>query len=169
MVPRSFTQVQLFLCYTSSSDSPWALDLQARNILLRIEDPTVLRDAEDDEFKEPSSRKITGLTTIFETRDLLGPLRRWIGERSRPVLCDFGEARTGKGSYEELIQPHVYRAPEVFLKLPWGTPVDIWNLGCMVSRISVALFLAFLFVNRYGTLFSVDPSSPSVGEVHPMD
>ncbi len=108
--------------------------------------------------KEPSSRKITGLTTIFETRDLLGPLRRWIGERSRPVLCDFGEERTGKDSYEE-----------VFLKLPWGTPVDIWNLGCMVSRISVVLFLAFLFVNRYGTLFSVDPSSPSVGEVHPMD
>ena len=30
---------------------PWALDLQARNILLRIEDPAVLRDAEEDEPK----------------------------------------------------------------------------------------------------------------------
>ncbi|KAF8495459.1 hypothetical protein F5888DRAFT_1576951, partial [Russula emetica] len=66
---------------------------QARNILLRIEDPTVLEDVEENEIKEPSSRKITELTTIF----------------------DFGEARTGKESCKGLIQPVVYRAREVFL------------------------------------------------------
>jgi hypothetical protein len=27
-----------------------------------------------------------------------------------------------------------YRAPEALLKLPWGTPVDIWSLGVMVSK-----------------------------------
>ncbi|TDL14491.1 kinase-like protein [Rickenella mellea] len=67
-----------------------------------------------------------------ETRDHPGSLRRWIGTKSGPVLCDFGEARTGKILHRGLIQPAVYRAPEVFLHLPWGTPVDIWNLGCMV-------------------------------------
>jgi len=79
--PRSFTQVQLFLCYTSSSDSSLALDILAGNIFLRIEGPTFLEDAEEDEIKEPSSRNITELTTIFETRDFPGPSGRCIWGR----------------------------------------------------------------------------------------
>lgn len=74
---------------------------------------------------------------IFETRDHPGPLRRWIGAKSDPVLCDFGEARTGKDSHTGLIQPAAYRAPEVFLRLLWDTTVVIWNLGCMVCAIIV--------------------------------
>lgn len=112
-------------------------DLQASNILLRIEDETVLKDGEEAEIKGPSSRKIIGQSVIFETRDLHGPLRRWLGVKSGPVLCDFGEARTGKDSYTEHIQLAVYRAPEVFLHLPWSTPVDIWNLGCMVCVVII--------------------------------
>jgi serine/threonine-protein kinase SRPK3 len=102
----------------------------------------VLKDAEEAEIEQPSSRNITEQTIIFETSDLPGPLRRWIGEASRPALCDFGEARTGKDSYTELIQPAVYRAPEVFLHLQWGTPVDIWNFGCMVRLITISSSLA---------------------------
>jgi serine/threonine-protein kinase SRPK3 len=112
------------------------------NILLRIEDQTVLKDGEEEEIKHPSSRKVTEEATIFETRDLPGPLRRWIGGKSEPVLCDFGEARTGNVSYTEHIQPAVYRAPEVFLHLPWGTPVDIWNLGSMV-RLFIIIFPSY--------------------------
>jgi len=145
-VPGSFTQVlRLFLYRTPSPDSPLSLDLQAKNILLRIGDPTVLKDAEEVEIKEPSARKITEQTVIFETRDLPGPLKRWIWNGSRPVLCDFGEARTGKDSYTEFIQPVVYRAPEVFLHLPWGTRVDIWNFGCMVGLVVSSPFLSLIF------------------------
>jgi len=117
-VPRSFTQVRCLLYYTLSSDSHLSLDLQARNILLRIADPTVLKEAEEVEINQPSSRKITEQTIVVETSDHQWPLERWIGSGSRPVLCDFGEARTGKDSYTGLIQPAVYRAPEVFLHLP---------------------------------------------------
>ena len=114
------------------------LDLQASNILLRIEDETVLKDGEEAEIKGPSAKKITGKSVVFETRDLPGPLHRWIGaKKSGPVLCDFGEARTGKDSYTEHIQPAAFRAPEVFLHLPWGTPVDIWNFGCMVCVVVI--------------------------------
>jgi len=95
-------------------------DLQAKNILLRIQDQTVLRDAEEAEIKYPSASKVTEEATIFATRDLPGPLRRWIGGKSEPVLCDFGEARTGNVSYTELIQPAVYRSPEVFFAPPVG-------------------------------------------------
>ncbi|KDR66909.1 hypothetical protein GALMADRAFT_106079 [Galerina marginata CBS 339.88] len=107
-------------------------DLQANNILLRIQDEIVLKDGEEAEIECPSSRKITAQSVVFETRDHPGSLRRWMGSKSGPVLCDFGEARTGMDSYTELIQPAPYRAPEVFLHIPWGKPVDIWNLGCMV-------------------------------------
>lgn len=124
------------------SDLFLTLDLQAKNILLRIQDQTVLRDAEEAEIKYPSASKVTEEATIFATRDLPGPLRRWIGGKSEPVLCDFGEARTGNVSYTELIQPAVYRSPEVFLHLPWGTPVDIWNLGSMV-RLLITIFSSY--------------------------
>lgn len=48
-----------------------------------------------------------------------------------PVLCDLGEARYGGQSYTELIQPLVYRAPEVLLDMPWTFSADIWNAGVM--------------------------------------
>lgn len=33
-----------------------------------------------------------------------------------------------------LVYPVKLRAPEVTLSHPWSTPVDIWALGCLVSR-----------------------------------
>ncbi|KAJ3772497.1 putative CDK4/6 [Lentinula raphanica] len=107
-------------------------DIQAKNILHTIADPQILEDCEKAEFKDPSARKITERTVIFKTRDLPGPIDRWLAGQSQPVLCDFGEARTGKGPFAGIIQPPVYRAPEVFLGLPWGKAVDVWNLVCMI-------------------------------------
>ncbi|KAF8891448.1 kinase-like domain-containing protein [Gymnopilus junonius] len=93
-------------------------DLQANNILLHIQDKIVLKEGEEAEMEHPSARKFIGegqgQSVVFETREHPGPLRRWIGEKSGPVLCDFGEARTGKESYTELIQPAAYRAPEIW-------------------------------------------------------
>lgn len=38
-----------------------------------------------------------------------------------------------------LIQPPALRAPEVTIGAPWGTGVDIWSLGCLVSTPTVLL------------------------------
>ncbi|KAG6827137.1 hypothetical protein H0H92_013055 [Tricholoma furcatifolium] len=121
-------------------------DLQARNILFQLQDPTVFREAEEAEVQHPSSRKITDQATIFETRKLPGDKTRWLGKKSEPVLCDFGLAHTGKTSHTGIVQPDVYRAPEVFLGLPWGTAVDIWNLGCMIWEF---MFDHHLFSDRH--------------------
>lgn len=107
-------------------------DIQARNILLRIQDPDVLRDMEESELVYPSARKITSETAVFASRRAPGPYDRWLGRKSATVLCDFGEARPGKSSHTGLIQPAPFRAPEVLLEIPWSEPIDIWNLGCMV-------------------------------------
>lgn len=86
-------------------------DIQESNILLGLEDENVLSDMEKAELKLPSSRKITENTVIFKTRHPPGGLKRWVSDRSKPVLCDFGEVRTGQSSYTEFIQPAPYRAP----------------------------------------------------------
>lgn len=48
-----------------------------------------------------------------------------------PILTDFGEARLGD-MHEGLIQPDIYRAPEVILGMSWTSKVDIWNVGVLV-------------------------------------
>ena len=106
-------------------------DLQARNVHLRIEEDSILRHFEAAELKTPSPRKVDGDRVIYESRGLERPKRS-----GRPILCDFGEARFGKKTYTDDIQPYVYRAPEIMLDIPWTYSVDIWNLGVMVSELN---------------------------------
>lgn len=51
-----------------------------------------------------------------------------------PILSDFGDARIGD-VHEGLIQPDIYRAPEVILGKKWTSKVDIWNVGTLVSDV----------------------------------
>ena len=72
------------------------LDLQARNVHLRIEDDSILKDFKAAELSIPSPRKIDGKRVIYVSRGLKRPK-----EHGRPVLCDFGEARFGKDDYTD--------------------------------------------------------------------
>jgi len=112
--------------------------LQARNVHLRIEEDSILKEFEAAELRTPSPRKIDGDRVIYESRGLQRPKKP-----GRPVLCDFGEARFGKKTYTDDIQPYVYRAPEIILDIPWTYSVDVWNVGVMVSA-SNANFWCFL-------------------------
>lgn len=103
-------------------------DLQARNVHLRIEEDSILKEFEAAELRTPSPRKIDGDRVIYVTRGLQRPKKP-----GRPVFCDFGEARFGKKTYTDDIQPYVYRAPEIILDIPWTYSVDVWNVGVMVS------------------------------------
>lgn len=103
-------------------------DLQTRNIHLRIEEDSILKEFEAAELRTPSPRKVDGDHVIYESRGLKRPKRF-----GPPVLCDFGEARFGEKTYTDDIQPYVYRAPENILDIPWTYSVDIWNVGVMVS------------------------------------
>jgi serine/threonine-protein kinase SRPK3 len=102
------------------------------NIHLRIEDKELLPFFENAEITKPSARKMNGPHTVYDSRSL-----SWAKNHGRPVLCDFGEARFGQESYTEDIQPYPYRAPEVILKIPWSSEVDLWNVGVMVSFVQV--------------------------------
>lgn len=101
--------------------------MQARNILTRIEDLSILQDYEDAEIQRPTARKIGRDRIIYRSRSLQPSF-------GFPVIADFGEVRfSNENGYRDDIMPDVYRAPEVVLDMPWDFKVDIWNLGVLVN------------------------------------
>ncbi|KAI0723962.1 kinase-like domain-containing protein [Cerioporus squamosus] len=101
-------------------------DIQEKNILFALDETWALQAFEDRERTSPVARKVVGDRVIYLSRDPK-PLRL-----GRPTLCDFGEARFGRETYTDLIQPHQYRAPEVIFGMPWNEKVDIWSAGVMI-------------------------------------
>lgn len=98
--------------------------------MLTIPDQSLLTTFEQDEAQQPSPMKIIDKTlTIYDSRKFGLPKGSLWGQ---PVLCDFGEARVGL-HHTGLIQPEVYRAPEVLFAMGWITSVDIWNVAVLVS------------------------------------
>ncbi|KAG6185880.1 hypothetical protein E4U10_005927 [Claviceps purpurea] len=60
-----------------------------------------------------------------------------LGSRGAPYprLADFNtcfHVLPGDYCHSSPIQSHAYRAPEVFLGMPWSYKVDIWNLGLLM-------------------------------------
>ncbi|KAH9844733.1 kinase-like protein [Teratosphaeria destructans] len=108
-------------------------DLKAGNMHFRVKVDSIFEHFEKAELENPSPRKIDGDRIVYESRGLILPSA---GTTGCPVLCDFGEARFGKESYTDDIQPFAYRAPEVILGIPWSYEVDIWNLGIMIWDLS---------------------------------
>lgn len=68
-------------------------------------------------------------------------------DRSGIKVIDFGSScRTGQKMYK-YVQSRYYRAPEVLLELPYGSPIDIWSLGCILVELHVGQPL-FMGVNK---------------------
>lgn len=118
-------------CYSFNLPLLSLLDIKADNIMLGINDDSVFTDFEEKELQRPVPRKEiitdTDKRTIYVSRDLRIPK-----DFSAPVLCDFGSAVPGDQYRSDLVQPNIYRAPEVILEAPWTYSIDIWNVGCMV-------------------------------------
>lgn len=105
-------------------------DINPANIMLTVADETILEDFEKDEAENPSPSKVIDDTrTIYCSRKLRLPTGGLWGQ---PALCDFGEARIGD-SHSGLIQPELYRAPEILFEMEWGSKVDIWSVATLVS------------------------------------
>ena len=97
-------------------------DISAWNILLQIEDNSIIQKFIKAEQEHPSPRKEVQGYTIYASRAFDSPSGKSIGE---PLLSDFGSAVFGNVEHDEDVQPNVYRAPEVCLKAPWSYSIDI--------------------------------------------
>ncbi|RMZ19777.1 hypothetical protein D0859_16231, partial [Hortaea werneckii] len=98
--------------------------------MLTIDDESLLPAFEQEEASNSSPRKVIDDTrTVYGSRKLGLPKDALWGQ---PVLCEFGEARTGPGPHKGLIQPELYRAPEVLFEMGWDSSADIWNVAVMI-------------------------------------
>ncbi|KAH7009457.1 kinase-like domain-containing protein [Microdochium trichocladiopsis] len=100
-------------------------DIKA-DIMFSISDTSVFTDFEEAGIQEPSPRKEVDDRAIYLSRIL-----KRTGTIGPVVLCDFGAAVFGDTEHREVVQPPVYRAPEVILEAPWDHKIDVWMLGCM--------------------------------------
>ncbi|KAI9698963.1 MAG: hypothetical protein M1836_003152 [Candelina mexicana] len=103
--------------------------ISAWNILLGIEDKSIIQKFVEAEQEHPSPRKEVQGYIVYASRAFDSPSGKSIGE---PLLSDFGSAVSGDVEHAENVQPNVYRAPEVCLKAPWSYSIDIWNVGCLI-------------------------------------
>ncbi|KAL8856069.1 MAG: hypothetical protein Q9178_007325 [Gyalolechia marmorata] len=104
-------------------------DISAWNILLGINDRSIIQKFIKAEQEQPSSRKVVNGYTVYASRAFDSPSAESIG---LPLLSDFGAAVLGDVHHDQDVQPNVYRSPEVCLQAPWSYSIDIWNLGCLI-------------------------------------
>ncbi|GAB1194053.1 hypothetical protein APSETT444_003292 [Aspergillus pseudonomiae] len=129
LLKGALQQLLLALDYLHTEAHVIHTDIQAKNIIIGAKDDSIYRQWEKEEETEPSPRKTDGSYTVYQSRPFLRK-KGWRGF-GMPFLSDFGEARLGD-VHEGLIQPDIYRAPEVILGMSWTSKVDIWNGGVLV-------------------------------------
>eukprot|EP00210_Caulerpa_lentillifera_P004756 g4540.t1 len=56
-------------------------------------------------------------------------------DRSAIKVIDFGSSCFEDETQYTYIQSRFYRAPEVILGLPYGPPIDMWSLGCILAEL----------------------------------
>ena len=103
-----------------------SIDISANNILLEIDDKSVLDSFVKQELEHPSPRKPVNDFVVYASRLFGWP------PAGEPVLCDFGSAERGDAENTRNAGPTLYRSPEVMLKMNWSYSIDIWNVGVMV-------------------------------------
>ncbi|CAK4699095.1 hypothetical protein LEN26_005286 [Aphanomyces euteiches] len=54
---------------------------------------------------------------------------------SQICIVDFGSSCMHNKTFFTYIQSRFYRAPEVILGLPYGSPIDMWSFGCIVGEL----------------------------------
>ena len=108
------------------------LDIQASNILLGLSTAEPIDAFVAAEQDHPSPHKtVNSHRTIYRSRRLSVALDHPPGV---PTLTDFGLAvQDAHAPHAGLIQPLLFRSPEVILKMPWDGRADIWNLGVLIS------------------------------------
>ncbi|KAA8643356.1 putative protein kinase [Aspergillus tanneri] len=105
-------------------------DLKPDNIMVKIEDLSILDHAAKDEYKNPLPQKAcSDGRTIYLSRNNYGLPRKTTGVIQ---ITDFDLSVPGDRIHSGCIQAEIYRAPEVILDCGYSYSADIWNLGVML-------------------------------------
>ncbi|EZF36125.1 serine/threonine-protein kinase [Trichophyton mentagrophytes] len=105
-------------------------DIQSKNIMIGTNQPSLFERWKAQAVQGPTPRKNVPGHVVYRARRY--NIEEGRGTWGLPLLSDFGQARIGPGDHEGVIQPTLYRAPEVVLGMKWDSEVDIWNLGALI-------------------------------------
>jgi serine/threonine-protein kinase SRPK3 len=121
------------------------IDLKPDNIMVKIEDPSILERDARDEYDHPLPQKHADGRTIYLSRNNYGQLSVPTGIVQ---IVDFDLSVLGDMPRSGCIQAEIYRAPEVILDAGYTYSADIWSLGVMVrSHLSVSqCFISLLML-----------------------
>lgn len=111
-------------------------DLKDDNIMVTIEDESLLKAFAKYHQQHAAPRHVNESGRItYLSQDEFGPFR---SSQLIPQIVDFNLCFPGlpdRRGHPSAIQPHRYRAPEVFLGCSWSYSADIWNLGVLVCEL----------------------------------
>ncbi|KAI9708347.1 MAG: hypothetical protein M1820_004051 [Bogoriella megaspora] len=126
-------------------------DLKLDNILVTVEDQSILDEFVQAQAEQPMAQKSYEDRVVYRSNNLLG-LLKW--ERFRfiwPKITDFGLAQRHTGQPQIIpIQPRQFCAPEVLLGTGWSYSADIWNFGLMVWALLGGRHLFQQICDEYG-------------------
>ncbi|BCS00619.1 uncharacterized protein AKAW2_50960S [Aspergillus luchuensis] len=103
-------------------------DIKQSNIMVKFRNPAIIDKYLEDSLSNPAAD--LGEYNFDDASELV---------QADVVLGDWGSASWVEKHLTDFIQPTLLRAPEVILGAPWGTKVDIWNLGALLPELLDAL------------------------------
>ncbi|KAE8151541.1 kinase-like domain-containing protein [Aspergillus avenaceus] len=105
-------------------------DLKPDNVMVKVEDPSILDESAKDEYQHPLPQKLCPDGHItYLSRNNYGPPQKTAGIIT---ITDFDLAVYGDKPNNGCIQAEIYRAPEVILDAGFSYSADIWSLGVML-------------------------------------
>ncbi|KAK3707586.1 hypothetical protein LTR37_012081 [Vermiconidia calcicola] len=126
---RKGVEAELATLKRISHAQPQHQDLKPDNIMVRFEDPTLLKRDGQDEYYHPLPRKHKDGRIIYLSRNNYGVFTRPSGIVQ---ITDFDLAVSGDTPRSGCISADIYRAPEAILETGYSYSADIWSLGVML-------------------------------------